>query len=306
MAITEATIRDVKYPPELLPDTWYGNVPAGSEVAPVILDLKRFSPNAILELRDIQLTANANVNIRARYDNNRVEQNTAALLSLFPNAWRLPAITQLYYNLFGAILVANYTTFYNVLAYPPTVAHKLLWGMNLTIPESELADELGLRDTVQKGLLPLPLNQIIEREYSIAGEETHVANVNINLPNTVFPIETIYTKPNEILALTRVAANPGGAANNIQITVDRDNDNSYLSFQTFPLSLVLGGEVSCFVPATTQIRLTTTATVAPGAHLFRYTIQRIRLNNILRLRFGLMNPADAPADLYKKVIGGVV
>ncbi|GAI50874.1 unnamed protein product, partial [marine sediment metagenome] len=30
--ITDAIIRMVKYPPELIPDSWFGNVPLNSEV----------------------------------------------------------------------------------------------------------------------------------------------------------------------------------------------------------------------------------------------------------------------------------
>jgi len=89
-------------------------------------------------------------------------------------------------------------------------------------------------------------------------------------------------------------------------TLKYDNDVNYATFPTFPLSLVAGGEISCFIPATKEIRLPTSAAVAPGAHLFRYAVRRVKLNNILRIRFGLMDKAEAPGDLWKKVIAGVV
>ena len=60
MAISEATIKNVKFPPELIPDSWFGNVPAGAEVTAPVLDLRRFKPY-ITELANIQVTANANV-----------------------------------------------------------------------------------------------------------------------------------------------------------------------------------------------------------------------------------------------------
>jgi hypothetical protein len=75
---------------------------------------------------------------------------------------------------------------------------------------------------------------------------------------------------------------------------------------TFPLSLLAGGEVNCFIPATRELRITTTSTVAPGAHLFRYTYQRIKLNNILRMRFGLVSEDEVPKDLAQKVKAGIV
>jgi len=320
--ISEATIKTVKFPPELLPDSWFGALALNAEVAPPILDLRAFSPY-LVELTNIQLTplAALNPDIRLRYDGVRVEQNVAAMLSAIPvawvpaplaavlplpGAWRLPAKNQLYFNLFGLGVVATYSTHYGVWAYPPTIAHKLQWGIALNQKEQAINQELGIADTVEKGLLPLPISQIIEREYHVVGEETHTRNVNIAVAATIFPIEVMYAKAGEILVLTRVAAAPGTAAQNVQIIIDRDNDANYLQFPTLPLDLVAGGEVSCFVPALTQLRLTTTATVAPGPHLFRYTIQRVKLTNILRVRFGLLSEAEAPADLYKKVLGGIV
>ncbi|GAH65034.1 unnamed protein product, partial [marine sediment metagenome] len=42
--ITEATVKLVKHPPECIPDSWFGDVPANTEVSPPVLDLRRFKP----------------------------------------------------------------------------------------------------------------------------------------------------------------------------------------------------------------------------------------------------------------------
>jgi hypothetical protein len=304
MAISVAQIKQVRYPPELLPDSWFGTLALNAEFAPPILDVKAFSPY-LLRLKNIQLTANALVNLRARYDNVRLEQNTAAMLSTLVGAWDLPAKDQLYFNFFGLGVVANYTTHYGIWAFLPTIAHKLQWGIALNDKEKAINEELGIANTVEKGLLPLPISQVIEREYPVVGEETHAISINIAAANTVYQIEVMYAKPGEILVLTRIASQDLGG-NNIQLIIDRDNDAGYRQFPTFPLNLVAGGEISCFIPAVSQIRLTTTAAGIAGATLFRYTIQRVKLTNILRVRFGLMSEAEAPAELYKKVIGGIV
>lgn len=302
--ITEATIRAVKYPPELIPDSWFGTLAANAEFAPPILDLRRFSPN-ILRLVNIELAASALVNLRARYDEVRIEQNTLPMLTTLVGAWDLPAKDQLYFNFFGLGPLA-YTTHYGVWAYPPTIAHKIQWGIALNQKEKAINQELGIADTVQKGLLPLPISQLIEREYPVVGEETHTRNINIAVGAAVYPIEVMYAKPGEILVLTRIAALAGVAADNVQIIVDRDNDANYLTFPTWPLTILAGGEIDCFIPALTQLRLTTTATLPVAVSLFRYTIQRVKLTNILRVRFGLLSEAEAPADLWKKVMGGIV
>lgn len=310
--ITDATIRMVKYSPELIPDSWFGNVPLNSEVVTPLLDVKNFSPYIAI-LSNIQLAPNANVVLRARYDDVRVEENTAAMISdlagaSLVGAWKLLAKSQLYYNLFGTAgaPVANYTSHFGLWAFQPTIAHKLLYNITLTPDEQAIADELGIKNTVEKGLLPLPISQQIEREYHVLGEETHSRSINIAAAGPMHTIRVLYPKPDEIIVLTRVAAAAGTAAQDVRLIIDRDNDANFAELRTFALTLTAGGEVSCFIPATREIRLTTTATVAPGAHLFRFTYQRIKLSNILRVRFGLVSEDEVPRDLVNKVKGGIV
>lgn len=320
MAISEATIKNVRFPPELIPDSWFGNVPLGAEFAPPVLDLRRFRPY-VAELTNIQVTANALVDLRARYDDLRVQENTAAMISALVGAWRLLAKNILYLNFFGVGAVGNYTTHYGVWAYKPTVAHKiLLYGEwkngRLVVPagilsdeEKAIADKHNIFDSVEKGVLPLPISQQIEREYKVLAEETHSRSVTIALINTVYTIESIYPRKDEIVVLTRMAANPGAAGpphTNIRFIVDRDDDVSYRDIPTFPMSLVAGGEVECFIPAIREIRLTTQAAVAVGAHLFRYTYQRIKMTNTLRARFGLASKEELPGDSWEKVMAGVL
>ncbi len=305
MAISEAQVRLAKYPPELIPDSWVGGVALGVEAA--LLDLRRFTPY-LVHLANIQLVANAAVNLRARYDEVRVEENTAAMLSALVNPWWLTAKDILNLSFFGVVgaPVANYTAHYGLWAYPPTIADKVRYGIRLSAKEQAIDEEMGISNTVEKGLLPHPIPELIQREYQVRAEETRSRSVNIAVANTAYTIDTLYPRPGEFLALTRLAAAPGAVAQDVRFVVSRDNDASLRDIPTFPMSLVAGGEIACFIPAMRELRLTTTATVAPGAHLFRYTIQHIRLTNILRVRFGLMPEAEAPADLWKKVLGGVV
>jgi hypothetical protein len=307
MPISEATLRQVRYGIEQIPDSWYGNVPLNSEPTPAVLDLKRLN-SLLLRLTAIQVTASAAVILRARYDGILVEENSQAMLNLFPGAWNLPAKDTLYFNFFGTVgaPVANYPTFFSLWTLQPTIAQKLLMGIKLSSDETALAQKLGIADSVQKGVLPLPISQQIEREYTVIGEETHSRSVNIAAPNVVYTIENLYTKPGEIMALTRIAAAPGGAANVVRIVMDRDNDVGYVDLRTFPLSLIPGGEVACFIPFLTEMKITCQAAVAPGAHLFRYTFQRIKLNTILRARLGLATRDELPGDVYDKVIAGVL
>ena len=308
--ITESTLRYVKYPPEKIPDSWVGTIPLTAEFTPPVLDVKRFSPY-LLTLDNLQVLPQANVNLRARYDDVYIEQNTAPMLADLAGAgligaWRLPAKDKLYLNFFGVGAFADYTSHFGLWVTRPTVAEKLLWKIALSPDEQALASKLGIVDTVEKGLLPLPLRQQIEREYTIVGEETHTRSVNIAAANTVFSIESLSAKPGEFIVLTRVAAAPAAVANVVRLHIDRDDDVDYGNLLTFAMSLVAGGEVECFIPALTEIRLTTTAAVFPGPDIFRYTFQRMKYNNIIRARFGLASREELPGDVYDKVMAGVL
>lgn len=308
MAISDAVVKMVKYPPELLPDSWYGAVPLLAEVAPPILELRNFRPY-LVRLTNIQLltAAPTGANLRVQYSNSQIEENVDAMLSLFPGAWQLPSKDNLRFNFFGAgVVAANYPTHYGLWVVKPTLADKIAWAIKLTPDEAALADSLGIRNTVEKGLLPRPLSDQIEYEYQVMAEETHSRSITIAAPNTVYSIENLYPRPGEIIVLTRMAAAPGGAANVVRFIVSRDRDESIGEVRTFPLSLIPGGEVACFIPATTEIRLTCQAAVAPGPHLFRYTFQRIRLTNILRARFGLVSKDEIPGDTWDKVVAGIL
>ncbi|MBA7688637.1 hypothetical protein ES703_97123 [subsurface metagenome] len=310
--ITEAITRLIKHPPEKIPDSWFGNVPALAEVAPPILDLRRFSPY-VLTLADIQLPPDPQVIMRARYNGVRVEENTAALLrdnvappneNALVGAWSLVAKEFLYYNFLGIAGAAPYYTHFGVWGIIPTVADKLAYDITLSNEEKELAERLGIANSVEKGVLPLPRDVQISREYLVIGEETHSRNITVSA--TVATIENIYARENEFLVLTRMAAQPGGVADDIRFIVDRDDDHNYANVKTFPLSLIPGGEVRCFIPAMEEIRLSTIAAGVVGAHLFRYTILRCRMTNLLRVRFGLVSQDEIPGDTWAKVKSGVL
>jgi len=305
--IGSAQLRQVRYGIEQLPDSWYGIVPLGGEPAPAVLDLKMFAPN-LLRLANIKVTALADVVLRARYDQVRVEENTWNMLNIFPGAWDLLAKDQLYLNLFGDVGApeADYPIFYSLWVIRTTVIHKLLLGMNLSTDERALAEKLGLVDSVQKGVMPLPLRYQIERGYTVMAEETHARSINVIIPATVYTIETLYPRPGEILVLTRIAALPGAAADIVRFIVSRDDDANLVDLFTFPLSLVPGGEVACFIPAIKEIRLTCQAALGPAVRRFRYTFQRVKLTNILRARLGLATKDELPGDVYEKVQAGIL
>jgi hypothetical protein len=313
MSISTDTIKKVKYSPELIPDSFFGNIPANSEFANPMINMTNFQPY-IVELTRIQTLQNANVELRARYDDTRLFVNTGGLLPGFAGSWRLPAVRHLFLNFFGLAPVVAHSSFHSVWAYLPTIAHKLFWGIALNDAEKAIDKQLNIAENVQKGMLPLPISSIIERQYEVLGEETHTVNINVATANVNYLLENIVPRNgNEFLVLTRIAAAPGTAAQNITFFTDRDNDSGFIQMPVFPLSLTIGGEVECFVPAIQKLHLYVSATVAPGFNFFRYTFQRVRLSNILKLRFGLITQDELAgiigtqkaADLAMRVQAGL-
>ena len=78
-----------------------------------------------------------------------------------------------------------------------------------------------------------------------------------------------------------------------------------VEFPTYALS-GLGKEISCFVPALTELRIKLKATDADTDINIRFTIQKCALTNIFRARWGLASREELPGDVYDKVVAGVL
>ncbi|GAI83022.1 unnamed protein product, partial [marine sediment metagenome] len=104
--------------------------------------------------------------------------------------------------------------------------------------ERALAEKFGIGDTVEKGLLPLPLEQQIEREYrsQLISEETHGRTMSVTATSQV--VETMYPRDGQFLVLTKIAATPGVTAldhpgDNIRISISRKLEPQWHLFRDF-------------------------------------------------------------------------
>ncbi|MEW6573170.1 MAG: hypothetical protein AB1374_06005 [Bacillota bacterium] len=304
--ISEATIATARLYPECLPDARVLNVGAGAEASPALLDLRRFRPK-FLTLGAAALDQNAGARLRIRNDTDRLEMNCAgypqnAAGEPYLTRWGLVGTELLQLNLYAAAALSNYRAFFNVWVYEPTVAHKLKHGKLLTPEEADLAERLGLRAAVEKGVLPLSIPYLIEREYQVLDETTYGQVVDVS--TTEATVAEVPARPNELLVLTAFSSAPDAVANNIRIRIDRDDDPNYLEIPTFPLRLET--DWPCFVPALHELRIKLIAANPVAAHPFRYTVRRCLLTNTLRVRFGLLRKEEAPGELWDKVKGGVL
>ncbi len=307
--ITEATIKRVLYYPEQLPDSAVPTIAASAEAAPAVLDIKQFSP-LLLRLSEVAIDRDDDVEMRFKVDTTSLNALAGSMFNLQANNFSLLAKSNLYYNLYNNAIGAktNFKTFFSLWVIKPTVAHKLRYGITLTPDEQKLNRDLGISHTVEKGLLPLPLAEQIAREYQIIQEETHGFQVTVPIAGVV--LESIYPKPNEFLVLTKISADPGiAAADDIRITIDRDNMSGYIEYPTWALGITdavcLGKEISCFIPALNELRINLNATVSRVINI-RYTILKCALTNIFRARWGLATREELPKDVYDKVMAGVL
>lgn len=303
MTINEATLRQTKLYPELIPDTWVGNITASEEVSPALLDLRRF-PNLILELANIGVSRDDQVEARLRADTLTLSVVAGSLLQLAPNRFNITAKGVLWLTLWASAGKSNYREHHGVWIYQPTVAHKLKLGVPLTAEEREIAREFNIAETVAKGNIPLPIPYLIEREYQILSEETH--GKLLTLSTTEQMVEAVVPLgPEEFLVLTRLACDPGTAAENVRISLDRDEDANYLSeLKTYPLSL--DWDLFCFIPALSELRLRVIAASTVADWNVRYTLLRCRMTDTLRCRWGLLTKEEAPGDVWAKVRGGIL
>lgn len=314
MAISQAEIYRVKYPPELLPDAVFNNIPASAEVTTPILDL-RYIKDKLMRLSNIAVERDADVELRIRNDDMGLPDSynvaggffdLTSAISPYANNYQMLARDRLYYNLFNSsgIAIPTFRTSFGVWVDTLRVVDKLKLGIVLSKDEMALAEKFGIAETVEKGLLPLPLEQQIEREYrsQLISEETHGRTINVTA--TQQTVETMYPRDGQFLVLTKIAATPGVPGDNIVISISRDNDIDHIT-NLKPYAVGLERELNCFIPAMSELTLNIVAAGAITVQI-RYTIWKVKLSTLLRCRFGLMSRDEAPGDVYDKVLIGVL
>ncbi|GAI63504.1 unnamed protein product [marine sediment metagenome] len=310
--ITEVTIGRVKYFPEQLPDSAVPTIAASSEASPIILDLRQFPP-LLVRLSEVAVDRDDVVNeveMRFKVDNTTLNVLAGSMFDGLQNNFSLLARSRIFYNLFnkGAASKDDFKTFFSLWVIKPTVAHKLRLGIPLTPEEQKLNRDLGISDTVEKGLLPLPLPLQLQREYQVLQEETH--GFQVTVPTVGVVVATLHPANGQFLVLTKISADPGDlAANNIRVTIDRDHVSDYVEFPTWALGIdaatALGKEISCFIPALTELRIKLKATAEKVINI-RFTVRKCASTNILRARWGLASKDELPGDVYDKVMAGVL
>ncbi|MBA7686055.1 hypothetical protein ES703_94491 [subsurface metagenome] len=295
-----------------IPDaTVIANIPATSEATPTVLDTRQFPP-LLLRMSEVAIERDDDLEMRFKVDDKTLTTIAGSMFDLLPNNFSLLAKSRLFYNIYNRSVGAktDVKTFFSLWVIKATVAHKLRYNIPLTPDEQKLNRDLGISDTVEKGLLPLPLKEQISREYQIIQEETH-SFLFANVPTAGVYVETLHPLPNQFLVLTKISADCGAAVGrNIRVAVDRDYVSDYVEFPSWALGIVpatsLSKEISCFIPALKELRIKLKATGADVNINVRFTVWKCAMTNLFRARWGLATRDELPGDTYDKVMAGVL
>lgn len=305
--IDASTVAKAKFFPELLPGTdFYTNIGAGLSASPAPLDLRQLG-GRVVELVDLSLNSHADIEFEVKFDRRQQRLRTLALNAAQVYPYSFMAGEMLSYNLFnvGAAPVANVRTMYGVWVSRPTVADKLKFKWLLNPTEQSIADELGIQASVEKGVLPLPRNMQLEREYQILRHIVYPVTLDVPVsPNTVTVLQVTVEASDEFAVLRKIACSDVDVAHNVALTLKRDTDEAYITVKAPALGNI--GSIDCWIPALQEIKLDASAAQASAGVSFLLDVLICRMTNTLRARWQLVPDEALPADVPKKVKGGVL
>ena len=307
MTISVADIRTVRYFPEILPVTEIRDISPSSEASPIPLDLRRFGKDRLLQLRDLYLDRDSDIRYTVTGDDFSLERRASAVDNKTMD-FSISATDNLTYRLYNTdtgATKADFRTYFSVLVDKLTVADKLKYGINLSSEDERINEDLGIRDKVERANIPLPYDYKFEREYSIIDSYTVSSRIS-SVPTTgngaVF--EDFTVRSNEALILTSVGATPFTIADNFRIIIDRDDDNGYITLLPSVIN-DLNKEIKMWIPATRELRLRAIANNSLSNADIRVNLLRIRLNDILKVRWNLVDRSEFSQEFVNQVLGGV-
>lgn len=314
MPITLSTVLRARWFPELLPDAQVLSLPASGAAA--ALDLRRFAPfDRLLTLTGVATDQDADVQLQLRVDGRQYDALTGMRPARRPAEDRYVAADSLSVSLknLSASAKSGYRVSYGLWVSRPTVAEKLRWGLELSAEETELATKLGIPQSAEKGILPLPVDYQLLREYHQRAAIAQTAAQALAVPvEPAYAVAAqLFAEQGEALILRGIAADPGTQAQAVKIIIDRDEDGAYLTLDAYALPIpaygdALDWELPCFLPALHELRVRVTAAQTVPSYRIRLLVWRVPLTNLLRARWGLPPAGQPPADLADRVRAGVL
>lgn len=184
-----------------------------------------------------------------------------------------------------------------------TVADKVLRGLPLSSYEQGLAKKFQIGN---QGTQPPSLTRSMQRAFygQILDEYAYGWRESANA--SVLPITNEVPDAGEILVITSLAAS-APVGNQVTLTLERDNDNGYVSILADNMSLSQPFDV--WIPVQRHYTLSLSSIVSTASVPIRMTVLRIKLSTILQAMFGLLDVSELKGEeltLYEKIISGKV
>ncbi len=296
-------IRKARYYPELIPFIHTQDLSAGDN--PIItLGSPTISPDLPILTDKLSALPDAEVLLKLKADKLTHKAETISLNVM----GELTPLEFLVTKSFSLVLnadtpVSDYKMYLGVWVVRPSIAQRILWGLPLTPQHEELSRKRGVRDSVNKGILPFPASYQIERE--CMGFKRTYAEIVANVASgqaTQILVLSLPESSDEFLVLESVTADNAGLtlANNAQIYVTRDDDTNYLKLPVLPMDKAY--DFPTFIPALRKLEISYYADADLTDRYVRFTISRYKLTDILCARFNL----EATPEARESTLCGVV
>lgn len=302
MLLSLGDLQKARYVPELLPYTAALNIPAGG--ATFAFDARRWS-DWLFVLDGLAVDQHPNVAIRIYRDDEQRTYAAAALRNLEPEPFWFPASMRLGVELvnLSSTAISGYRIRFGIWAMKATVAQRLRYGV--PIPPEDQALVQQVQENVQRGVLPLSLAYLLDREYVAHALAEEIVSRAVNVAaNTDTVITTVNPKRGEVVILRAVSCTPSTQAQNLRVVVDRDGQAGYVSVDAFVMASATQ-EMSLWVPATNELRVYLRADAPLSNVQARLRLLSVPITQILAARWGV-NGAQLPEDVTQKVRAGVL
>ncbi|MBA7665931.1 hypothetical protein ES703_74006 [subsurface metagenome] len=292
-------IRKARYLPELLP-LFHAQTLATGDNPIITLGIPTISPDIPILTDKLSAHPDATVLLKLKADKLTHKAETVSLNvmgELTPLEFLATRSLSLVLN--ADAPVSDYKMYLGIWVIRPSIAQRILWGLPLTPQHEELSRKRGVRDGVNKGILPFPTSYQIERE-CMGFKRTYaevVANVTSGQATQILVLSLPESSP-EFLVLESITA--ASTANNAQIFVTRDDDTNYLKLPVLPMDSAY--DFPAFIPALRKLEISYYADANLTNRYVRFTIAKYKLTDILCARFNL----EATQEARESTLCGVV
>ncbi len=287
-------IRKARYLPELLP-FFHTQTLATGDNRIITLGSPTISSDLPILTDKLSATPDAKVLLKLKADREPTHEAETISLDVMGELTPLEflATRNLSFVLNADADVPDYKMYLGIWVVRPSVAQRILWGLPLTAEHEELSRRRGVRDSVEKGILPFPMAYQIERE-CMGFKHTYAEIVATITSGQTTPIETLSPPlSDEFLVLESVTADNTDLtlANNAQIYVTRDDDTNYLKLPVFAMDKAY--DFPAFIPALDKLKISYYADADLTNRYVRFIIGRYKRTDLLKARFGLLASPEA-------------